>query len=322
LKSFADLKAQFKNESRRALEELEAERLKFKKSQRTALLVSLAIIGVGVILSLLAQNPLPLILAVIIAIIVYFVIVGNKKKTIIGLWKNLIIQKLVRSLGEDFTYHASDRIKEHEYKESKIFLTGVDRYHGEDLIEGTIDKTEIKFSELKTEYKTTSTNSKGHRTTHWHTIFNGIFMITEFNKEFNVNMVVLPDVAQNMFGVFGQTLQSMNSSRDSLVKLEDPNFEKSFVVYADDQLEARYILTPSFMERILELESSLPGKLYLSFINSRLFVAFTTNKNYFEPNFAISFTDITEIKNHYDHLLGIVQIIEDLDLNTRIWTKE
>ena len=35
------------------------------------------------------------------------------------------------------------------------------------------------------------------------------------------------------------------------VKLEDPKFEKLFDVYGNDQIEARYLLTPSFMERPL-----------------------------------------------------------------------
>jgi hypothetical protein len=44
------------------------------------------------------------------------------------------------------------------------------------------------------------------------------------------------------------------------IGLADPVFEKTFQVYGDDQTLARYMLTPSFMERILALEQSLGGK--------------------------------------------------------------
>ena len=67
----------------------------------------------------------------------------------------------------------------------------------------------------------------------------------DFNKHFNVKTYVLTDTAEKMFGFLGKKLQSMNSSRDDLVYLENPDFEKQFVVYSSDQIEARYILSPS-----------------------------------------------------------------------------
>ena len=68
--------------------------------------------------------------------------------------------------------------------------------------------------------------------------------------------LLYPDTAEKMFGKFGQSLQSLNGKmahggRD-VVKLEDPEFEKEFVVYAHDQVEARYVLSPSLMRRLLE----------------------------------------------------------------------
>ena len=38
------------------------------------------------------------------------------------------------------------------------------------------------------------------------------------------------------------------------MKLENPDFEKTFDVYSTDQIEARYLLSPSMMERLLALE--------------------------------------------------------------------
>ena len=72
--------------------------------------------------------------------------------------------------------------------------------------------------------------------------------MADFNKNFNGHTVVLPDTAEKILGKFGQSLQSM-SSRGELVKLEDPEFEKEFCVYGDDQVEARYILSPALMKR-------------------------------------------------------------------------
>jgi len=45
----------------------------------------------------------------------------------------------------------------------------------------------------------------------------------------------------------------------SSVGLEDPVFNKSFCVFGSDQVEAREILTPSFMQRLNELEAGYRG---------------------------------------------------------------
>ena len=44
------------------------------------------------------------------------------------------------------------------------------------------------------------------------------------------------------------------------VGLVDRRFEKTFEVFSSDQVEARYLLSPVFMERLLHLEELLRGK--------------------------------------------------------------
>jgi hypothetical protein len=48
--------------------------------------------------------------------------------------------------------------------------------------------------------------------------------------------------------------------KEPRVRLEDPVFEKAFEVYGSDQIEARFLLTPDFMERLLGLERTFQGK--------------------------------------------------------------
>ena len=69
----------------------------------------------------------------------------------------------------------------------------------------------------------------------------------DFNKNFQGRTIILPDFAQNAFGDFiGSWLQSKNQAREELVKMDNPDFEKEFVVYSNDQIEARYILSTRF----------------------------------------------------------------------------
>jgi hypothetical protein len=133
--------------------------------------------------------------------------------------------------------------------------------------------------------------------------------------------VVLPDTAERMLGKFGQNLQSM-SSRGQLVKLENPEFEKEFCVYSDDQVEARYILSPSLMQRIVEFKRKWDTKIYMSFRDSKVYIAIKMNKNLFETRLFKSIEDFNFIEENIRFLILITGIVEDLNLNTRIWSKE
>lgn len=236
-------------------------------------------------------------------------------------FKGEVIAKMVKFVDESLYYSADSRITQSEYFQSKLFLTDVDRYSGDDLVSGTIGKTSIRFSEVHSEYKTESTDSKGRKRTSWHTIFRGIFFIGDFNKHFKGETIVLPDTAENLFGSLGSIFQKMNISRDQLVKLEDPEFEKAFCVYSNDQVEARYILSPKLMQRIVELRKKSGRKIHLSFVRSKVFIAISIGKNLFEPPFFGTMLNFKLIEEFFRYLYLSVSIVEELDLNTRIWTK-
>jgi hypothetical protein len=131
----------------------------------------------------------------------------------------------------------------------------------------------------------------------------------------------LPDTAERMLGKFGQNLQSM-SSRGELIKLEDLEFEKEFCVYGDDQVEARYLLSTSLMKRIVDYKRKWNTKLYLSFHHSKVYIAVKTSKNLFETRLFKSIVDYNFMQENIHYLELLTGIVEDLNLNTRIWTKE
>jgi hypothetical protein len=58
------------------------------------------------------------------------------------------------------------------------------------------------------------------------------------------------------------------------VGLEDPHFEKIFEVFGSDQVEARAILTPSFMQQLVDLEQAFSGKhVRCAFVDGSLLIA-------------------------------------------------
>ena len=65
------------------------------------------------------------------------------------------------------------------------------------------------------------------------------------NKNFSGQTIVVPKYI------------NYNARNNEEVILEDTNFRKLNNVYSTDQIEARYLLTPSFMERIKSI-----GKIF------------------------------------------------------------
>lgn len=280
-------------------------------------------LAVAAVVAVLARNAAIALAPLIIGAIVWAVIFAQTTKGYVAEFKQNVIGRIVTFVDPGLTYQPNACIPQYVYGASQIFLTHPDRYQGEDMVSGTIGQTAIKFSELHSEYKTETTDSKGRRQTHWHTIFKGIFFVADFNKHFQGETVVLPDVAQKLFGRLGQTLQSLNVSRKGdLVRLEDVEFEQAFVVYSDDQVEARYLLSPSLMARIVDFRNRTGHEIYLSFVASNIYVAISHSKNMFEPKLFASVLDPKLAQEYLEDLMLAIRIVEDLNLNTRIWTKQ
>jgi len=321
-----DFKTYYEHTLLPRLTELDADRIiiigKLKKSM---LIILSGTFGIGLLFYLVAGLPAGFIapgIALVLGLIGYAIHYYKLTKPYSHDFKEKIIKVIIKYINENLEYDPYAKISPEQYKESGIFRKSYDRYNGEDLIYGTLEKTKISFSELHTEYKTTTTDSKGRQQTTWHTIFKGVFLIADFNKNFQSYVYVLPDTAERMFGKWGQKLQSLNKTFGNLVKLEDPEFEKEFAVYGSDQVEARYLLSTSLMQRILDFKRKSGRRIHLSFVNSKLNLAISLYKNLFEAKIFRTIVDYDYIKSNLDYLILFTGIVDDLNLNQRIWSKQ
>ncbi len=259
-----------------------------------------------------------------VLIVVGGIIAGSvwaRDKTFYTDFKTQVVERIVTFISPDLTYEPKNHIGSDSFQRSRIFLKNVDRYNGDDMVQGKIDKTQVWFSEVKAEYKNTTTDSKGRTKTTWHTIFKGMFFIADFNKHFQTSTVVLPNRLGK--GFLASFFNKMNlARREKHVRLEDPDFNKHFVVYGEDQIEARYVLSTSLMQRITEFKEKHPNPLYISFVNSFLYVAIAYNKNLFEPSYFKKLTRFSLVKEFFEEIQLAVSIVEELNLNNRIWTKQ
>lgn len=239
-------------------------------------------------------------------------------------FKRLVVESIFRKIFPGFHYRFAPGVSEELYMMSQLFLRRPDRFKSEDYVQGTVGQTPIEFAEIHSEYKQTTTDYRGRQRTTWHTIFKGVFIAADFHKNTIGRTFIHPDIAESVLGsVMGEWVQDVAASalpKGRVVRLENVDFEQNFVVTADSDQEARYILTPKMMELILRLKVKHKAQVHMAVLAGRVFVGLEIRKNLFEPRF-LRKTDYTDLVEFCESFKALTEIVEDLDLNTRIWTK-
>ncbi len=258
---------------------------------------------------------------IVISIYIFTLIDKALTNTYKSQYKNTIIKTLATEINPSFKYDKDNYIKQNIFEKSGIFPTKANVYKGDDFISGIIGKTSIQFSEIHVAKKKRVRTKNGSKQVIT-PIFDGLFYIADFNKIFNKNTYILTDVAEKLFGFLGSSLQQMNKAHGDLVKLENQEFEKHFAVYSDDQVEARYILSPALMERILTFKKETKKDIQLSFVENSMYVTIPFKEKLFEPKIWRTIISFNDIETFYNHINLSLKLVEILDLNTRIWSKK
>ncbi|CAD0002358.1 DUF3137 domain-containing protein [Flavobacterium chungangense] len=233
-------------------------------------------------------------------------------------YKTNVVIPALKNLKESLAFTPQSGISDDEFISSELFITKPDRYNTQDLITGTADKTSFYFAEVHAEFKIESENKKR---TKWFDIFKGIIFIADFNKNFSTSTVVRPKSPKDEINSwFSKNIFSFGDS--DKVQLENTEFDSKFVTYSKNQIEARYILTPAMMERIVALNSKCDKTISISFIHSKMYIAFPLSHNYFEAPIHKTLLAPDLLTDDLSIVQFMQDIVHELDLNTRIWGKE
>ena len=236
-------------------------------------------------------------------------------------FQNNVISKMIKHIYLDLEYHPDSHLSEEYFHNSKLFSSKVTSYSGNDYISGTVGNTFVEFSEIHahTEKLQVGLFSKGNYERK--PVFNGVFIAAEFNKEFKGFTTVIPVSSENdIIPGIRKYIQKFNSEGE-LVKLEDVEFNDIFTVFASDQIEARYILTLSLMKRIKEFYKKTGCELRMSFVKSKVYIAVPSHNKMLTPKLFTPINGYSQIQEYFDTILLIKRIVEELNLNNRIWTK-
>ena len=151
--------------------------------------------------------------------------------------------------------------------------------------------------------------SDGKGRTRYTTVFRGQLIRMRFSREFLGVTIVRRDMG--VFNVFGGG--ESNGRKLERVRLVDPTFEKAFEVWGTDQVEARYLLHPVMMERLLALESGLHGRRIRCAFEGGDVLAAVEGGDLFEPGDMFKpLVDPSRARRIVDEIASVVRVMDEV----------
>ena len=252
-------------------------------------------------------------------LILPYQLAASAEKKFISQYRSGLIDFFMQDKKEKFTYLPNAFIPREEFEESKVFsYQEIFTYAGEGLFsssENTFHGSRLDVKEIE------HTVSNGKSETKISDLFRGYFFTSAFSKPFHGETYIVPDLSRELLGeIYGEAFnQWIHKKGVKLVTMEDPVFEKLFSVYATDEVEARYILSTSLIEKITALKNALHSDVFISFVNQKIFIAVQQDKDILGPNLFGNLGDEEYLRKQLGFLSSLLSIPESLNLNAKVW---
>ncbi|MFN5352173.1 MAG: DUF3137 domain-containing protein [Alphaproteobacteria bacterium] len=286
--------------------EFEAKRIEALKKFKSRLLIAIALFGFLYGLLFVFVTGVKALEALEYIIVLFFIIgrfayqpIRKYKSSV----KSIIFPKIFSFFGDNYKYNNESPLSISVFEGYEI-VPYYDKAILEDYVKGSYKEVVIEFFSANLLKK----GSKGRQCR----VFHGIVICLTMNKNFNGKTIVVEDA-----GMVNNWLKDKFSSLQ-VVNLEDPTFENQFEVYSNDQIEARYLLTTTFMERLLALSSMFNNQIKCSFYNKKLLFMIDRGEDTFKTSsIFLPSTFEYDIKTVLIEMQAIFNIIDTLKLSEK-----
>ena len=277
-----------------------------KKSIEKQVLIGGAISLLSLVIFVATMNYGPYGLILLIPGLVYMIMGTSKFSKLSKKFKNEVLREVISGFVEDGVFDP-DRGLDMNTVYNTEFLKRADRSHTEDYLSGKIDGVEFISSDVKLEERHVEHTKNGTRT-YYVAYFLGRIFEFDFNKSFEGYLQVL------------EGARPQSKRKFDKVKLESVAFNKKFKTFASNEHSAFYVLTPHFMEALMEFEKNNKGTISFSFLGNYLYIGINNFRDTFELQMfrALNQAVFDEFKRD---LLVIKEVITELKLNKNIFKK-
>lgn len=215
-----------------------------------------AAIGVGVGLLGLAitvstDSVFPLVLAIMLAVLIMHR-GGSDMRELGRTVKAGLNTKLAEAFGLTYSEKPDNPVHYREFV-SHGLIPNADREEFEDHFSGKAHGAAFELYETHLQQR-----RRSRRRTYYVTVFRGALIRIAFPR--TIEGVTLITRDRGIFNAFERWARASGKRSLERIGLPDPEFGRIFEVYGTDQVMARYLVTPSFMERLLQLEEALKGR--------------------------------------------------------------
>ena len=213
-----------------------------------------------------------------------------------------VFPKIFNYFGDDFLFSRDYHMSLVRLKASKI-LPEYDKASFDDYVQGSYKGIEIAINEVKL-----VSHEQKDKHVETHTQFQGVMIELSCLKRFNGHTVVIRSR--------GSVMNFLSSSHQQLsrVKLEDPLFEKQFDVFSTDQIEARFLLTVAFMERLQQLAAFFSSQIQCAFYDNKLLIMLESRQNRFELGSIFKGAtfeyEFSQINREMKQLFAIIEVLK------------
>lgn len=208
--------------------------------------------------------------------------------------KSTVMNGLTAYLGWRYADHPNE-IAVFESLKSYGLFPRHNRHNFSDHIQGSALGHNFELSEI-------CLRQKGDKTER--TVFQGMLLSIDFKRDFSGKTIVKRE----------KWLQLKRNKDMKRVGLVSAEFEALFEAYSTDQVEARYLLTPDFMQDLIDLEKSVQGeKVRLAFLDNVLHVIIETPDRFEIRNIRRSLINPEIIQTFINEFNAVFELIEGLD---------
>ena len=233
---------------------------------------------------------------------VVLVVLGNAEKKYHLAYKDIFLRSLLEKEFEDVQLNFEEGFSKEEIASGHLVRL-YERFSSDDYIAGKYNGVFFESSDIKVEDVVRS-----GKHTHVVTRFQGMYLKVNLKKEFTGWTVV----REKEFLDNGNP-RSFWSEMPEIEKInvESELFNQKFSIYTSDGQEAFYLLTPHFMENLLEVESRYEGRCLFGFVHGQLHVAIDSRKDHFVLSLfeKVSEQKVAEHQAEIDTIKGIVELV-------------
>lgn len=194
-------------------------------------------------------------------------------------YKRDVVGALVAAFDPSWTYAPDTGYPYREYEKSDVALTPFDEYTSEDTITGVRDGKPFLCVELHT--RVWRGRGKQRRLV---TLFRGLFLRVTLGVHPDSRTVVLADSAEKIWGPYlGRIIEQWRLLPQPIVHLENPDFEREFVVHSSDVVAAHRLLSPRMMQQLADLRRRSGRTVSLALNGGVASLAMGMDRDLFEP---------------------------------------